>query len=61
MQEIIAVCEPVTIFHSADHSVLAPEVRLSVTDTELDIKLMLFWEIVYYKEEDLQQLFFVKV
>jgi len=61
MQEIIAVCKPGTIFHTADHGLLATEVRQSVIDTELHIKSMLFWESVYYKEADLQQFFFVKV
>jgi len=32
IQENIAVCKPVTIFHTADQGVLAPEVRQSVTD-----------------------------
>jgi hypothetical protein len=50
MQEIIAVCKPV----------LAPEVRQSVTDTDLKITSMLVWEAVYCKEADLH-LFFVKV
>ena len=42
MQEIIAVCKPGTIFHTADHGLLATEVRQSVIDTELHIKSMLF-------------------
>ena len=41
MQEIITVCKPVTVFHTADQGVLAPEVRQSVIDTEMNIKSVL--------------------
>jgi hypothetical protein len=40
MQEIIAVCKTFTIFHTADQGVLEPEVRQSVTGTELNVKSM---------------------
>jgi hypothetical protein len=56
MKECTAVCKPVTIFHTEDQGVLTPEVRQSVIDTELNIKSMLVWESVYYKEAHLQQI-----
>ena len=61
MQEIIVVCKPVTLFHTAGQAVLAPEVGQSVTGTDLNIKSLLAGEIVFYKEADFHQLFFVNV